>query len=287
MNLFSYLQLASIVKNIKKVEEGGKISKEGKDLIEKIVKQLNTIEQKLNPPEKLKLRLEEIKTKNWAEADKHYLEFCVWYTTKNLPSAVQKLNELEDVLRKAGYETIRIDAKLEERGVFGTSQRFGRCLFEVGLEFDPYLNLPVVPGSSLKGAARSTYEILRSEHKDWPSPEEIFGSGGGTAQSGKAVFLDAYPVSPGRGKAILFPDVMTPHYKKKSGEDMFSEFGWEPRPITYLSVAPETTFRFLVGVVKNYKDILHQTLLETLELGLGAKTAVGYGRFRVEVEHVG
>ncbi|MEM2619316.1 MAG: type III-B CRISPR module RAMP protein Cmr6 [Candidatus Hadarchaeales archaeon] len=216
-----------------------------------------------------------------AEADRHYIEFCVWYTTKNLPSVDQWLNELKEALERAGYQTICIDAKLEDRGVFGVSQRFGEYLFEVGLEFDPYFNLPIIPGPSLKGATRSMYEVLREGN--WPSPEEIFGD---RETAGKVVFLDAYPIRPGRGKAILFPDVITPHYKGRSGEDLLEEFGWEPRPITYLCLAPGTTFRFIAGVVKDFKHVLEQTLLETLTWGLGAKTAVGYGRFRVEEGHV-
>lgn len=279
MNLFSYLQLASIAQNVQKgAKEKGKASREKENLIEKVIKQLSAVEkvltQKLGSPEEMK------KLENLAEADRHYAEFCTWYMTKSLPSVIQWLEELKGGLEKAGYQTICIDAQLEERGVFGTSQRFGEFLFEVGLEFDPYLNLPVIPGSSLKGAAESTYKILINKNKGWPSPEEIFGSGGEKAQSGKVVFLDAYPISPGRGKAVLLPDVMTPHYKKKSGEDMFEEFGWEPRPITHLSVAPGTTFRFVVGA-KDHKEILRQTLLETLKWGVGAKTALGYGRFKV------
>lgn len=275
MNLFSYLQLASVVRSVK----AGERSEPIEELIKKIIPCLNSVEKSLGHEKLEKRSLEEMSPE---EMDRRCAEVCTWYTREmRLDDVQRRLDEVKRGLEKVGYQTICIDAKLEERGVFGASQRFGKFLFEVGLEFDPYLNLPIIPGSSIKGAARSTYEILKSNKNTWPPPEEIFGSGGEKAEVGKAVFLDAYPIEHGKAGTILFPDVMTPHYKKMSGEDMFKEFGWEPRPITYLSVAPATTFRFIVGVMKEYEEILRETLFETFELGIGAKTSVGYGRFRV------
>ena len=192
------------------------------------------------------------------------------------------LNEVESAYKELGYSVVYLEAKLVERGLFGASQSFGKLLFEVALEFDPYLNAPFIPGSSIKGAFRSVYDVIRKP--GWPQTSEVFGSADPEVGAGDLVFTDAYPVKPGLEGMILYPDIVNPHYSGESG-DVPEEYGWEPVPNPYLTVAPGTTFGFLIASKRGKlsQDKLSEVMKVVFEVGLGGKTCIGYGRFNLQV----
>lgn len=198
------------------------------------------------------------------------------------------LTEVKNAYEELGYSTAYFEAGLIDRGLFGASQDFGKFLFEIALEFDPYFNTPVIPASSIKGAFRAVYENLREHH--WPKTNEVFGSSEPEANVGDLIFSDAYPVKPGFNGMILYPDILNPHYSRE-GEDILSETGWEPIPNPYLTVAPGTTFGFLIASPERRKrqlswDKLGQVARAALDIGLGGKTCVGYGRFSFNINSV-
>lgn len=217
---------------------------------------------------------------------RHALEIAVKAAKDYAERATRRCRRLIDKLERGysrvGYRVARFDAKLLERALFGASQRFGKLLFEISLEFDPYLNVPIIPGSSIKGALRATYEYVSGP------TSAVFGEGGEHARAGLLIFSDAYPVEPGREGMVLFPDVLTPHYSKKEGEDILEEWEWEPRPIPYLSVAPGTTFGFVVASRRNEipEEEFTRVIKTAFSLGLGGKTCVGYGRLALKIDRV-
>ena len=106
---------------------------------------------------------------------------------------------------------------------------------------------------------------------------------------GQVVFWDAFPLN----KPTLKTDVMNPHYpdyyaKGKPPTDFQS-----PVPIYFLTVM-NTKYQFIVGLSREQNvfeisiagnklqdalDFIGQTLRAALcDHGIGAKTAVGYGR---------
>ena len=188
------------------------------------------------------------------------------------------LDGIEEAYRHIGYDVITFEAKLEERGLFGMYQSFGIILFEVGLEFDPYLNVPVIPGSSVKGAVRSAWRALFDEEEK-EAEDYVFGT---TKRVGACIFHDGYPIEAGRNGYLLYPDVLTPHYMKE-GRDILKENEAKPSPVVYLTVAPETVFKFLIAMPKDVdgrlRDMFRKAVLEALRLGIGGKTSIGYGRF--------
>jgi len=192
-----------------------------------------------------------------------------------LKRADKLLNAASMGYQSSGYHVISVDASLAERGLFSVSSSFGQVIFEVGLSFDWILNLPFIAGSSIKGAVRSAWRVLHGDDGD-----EVFGG----KQVGSVVFMDAYPVSAGREGYIFYPDVLTPHYSKE-GKDVFDETEASPVPVAYLTVAPGTVFRFQIAVksdrVMDMNKLL-KSLLYAFRMGLGAKTAIGYGVFKVE-----
>lgn len=165
---------------------------------------------------------------------------------------------------------------------------------ENGFTFDRAAGVPYLPGSSVKGVARAGAEL----HRDGAGSAEqraalqktidrIFGPEGDEAKNnpavGSVIFFDAYPTKWPK----LEPDIMNPHY-----QDYYTSKGntppadyLDPVPIFFLTVAPRTAFRFMVGpragdVQADATQAL-QWLKDGLQaLGAGAKTAAGYGAFR-------
>ncbi|RLF18243.1 MAG: type III-B CRISPR module RAMP protein Cmr6 [Thermoprotei archaeon] len=220
---------------------------------------------------------------------RHALELAIKILQSNAEQVTQRCGKLLDEVERAykcmGYRVARFNAKLLERGVFGASQHLGKKLFETGLEFDPYLNTPIIPASSIKGALRAAYEYVKEE--SWPSADDVFGRGGEQGQVGSLIFTDAYPVKPGLQGMILYPDVLTPHYSR-GGEEILRECGWEPTPLPYLSIAPQTTFGFIVASRRNKlsEENFSRVVKTALSLGLGGKSCVGYGRLELEVDQI-
>ncbi len=172
--------------------------------------------------------------------------------------------------------------------------------FKIGFYFDYSLGIPVIPGSSVKGAIRSVFpfhrknlgedfrksrmayinHLLKDEikviDKDLSEDEikklemEIF-------ESGKDIFLDAFPKNSLKhnGK-FLSDDYITAHDKPLK----------DPNPVKFLKVLPEVVFEFnfilqksevVNGLTIDNKLILLKKIL--LDFGVGAKTNVGYGQF--------
>ena len=142
----------------------------------------------------------------------------------------------------------------------------------LGFHFDYTSGLPVIQGSSIKGVLRSAFrhsayitEYVAVGVDVEALEKEIFNNAD--------VFFDATIISNGK---ILGDDFITPH-----GDDPLKN----PIPLRFIKVRPDVTFRFDFelsdGLISKSKKIeLFQNIL--VDLGLGAKTNVGYGKFKKE-----
>jgi len=150
---------------------------------------------------------------------------------------------------------------------------------EISIAWDPMLNVPFIPSTSLKGRARAYFELNNVE-VDGLKTYELFGT---QSSEGVVLFTDAYPVSC-RGKHLVEPDVLTPHYSE--ARYAIDEASASPVPIVFLTVSPRVTFRFLIAIDKKFKAEtsvkVANEISKALSTGVGAKTAVGYGRLKVE-----
>lgn len=184
---------------------------------------------------------------------------------------------------------------------------------ENGMTWHHTLGLPYLPGSSLKG-------ILRNWLSEWNKQDDkliklLFGSqpsgkddssnnDGNTidSQLGGLVFLDALPSE----KPTLGMDIMTPHYgdwylkghelKKDPYQNQGANripAGWHnPTPIPFLVVEKiKLDIYILPGsrLDQSKWQPLHTQLANEMAsalqtIGAGAKTAVGYGRFKRDSE---
>ena len=240
------------------------------------------------------------------EDKRRVLESIVRYVKISTNKINNLLDEMKDALLSCGYNVRGVKIKALSRVIIGMSETFGKIPFEVGLSFDPFLNVPYIPGSSIKGAVRAgTFELLyNKKRKEGLSAEDarmyadsicqrIFGD---KEYAGLIGFTDAYPVKEGENRLLLYPDVMAPHYK-----DVETELDVSPKPVIYLTIAPGTTFRFYLfyrkergkrklkeeylakePIPEDVLGFLDQGLLYAFIKGVGAKTALGYSIFSVE-----
>jgi CRISPR-associated protein Cmr6 len=145
---------------------------------------------------------------------------------------------------------------------------------ELGLAVHHVYGFPFLPGTSLKGLARAHSE----------QPDAIYG----TPDVAAAVtILDGFPL---QGWEVQ-RDVMTPHFRSWYGEkrDAVPDDTDDPIPIPFLSIAAGSRFEVVLlargpastGETDRVIDDLRRGLDE---VGLGAKTAAGYGVFTMEVD---
>lgn len=145
----------------------------------------------------------------------------------------------------------------------------------LGFDFDYTTGLPIIRGSSIKGVLRSAYEhsdyiksLLDRDLDIEKLKAEIFEN--------NDIFFDAHITD--FKDTLLSDDYITPH------KDALKN----PTPLRFIKVSPNVTFRFefrLNGTIltKEEKKELFKNII--LDLGLGAKTNVGYGKFVKNVHH--
>lgn len=178
--------------------------------------------------------------------------------------------------------------KTATRLVFGSGYNHP---MEIGFFFDWTTGLPIIPGSSIKGAfLRYAKDNLARE-----KVQEIFGSP--EKGTGSMVFFPAYPLE--MNEPLFEKDWTTVHYKpyyenldKPDGPDkpdIPPADYYSPVPLPFLAVRKNVTYEFRLALRMNYKakiadspllketyDLLKKALAES---GVGAKTGINYGYF--------
>jgi CRISPR-associated protein Cmr6 len=172
-----------------------------------------------------------------------------------------------------------VRARGGRHGVFASEGRFVTGLgrshpVENGFAWHPTLGTPFLPGSSIKGVVRAWVEQERKEEA-----EALFGA---PKQVGPLCFLDAIPIKP----VWLEPDVLTPHSAGWSPDAPPGDW-LSPVPVPFLTTSARMQAHLLFAVVPGARartgalERAFQGLTEALAwAGGGAKTSVGYGRFR-------
>ncbi|MBC2695939.1 MAG: type III-B CRISPR module RAMP protein Cmr6 [Desulfobacteraceae bacterium] len=214
------------------------------------------------------------------------------------------------IYKKAGYKIINYQAELKSPLITGIGQTHPN---EVGMVFDHTLGIPYIPASSVKGIVRFAHilELIKSDnYEEYKGSDKngeyivesdlktlmpaIFGGDADEEKEGekkikklkgKVIFLDAYPAK----VPDLHVDIMNPHYgdyyNDEKGEIPPADY-LAPNPIKFLAVKKGTVFTFRALVSKDSVFLLQpvKTAFENAlkDEGLGAKTAVGYGRFEIK-----
>jgi len=160
---------------------------------------------------------------------------------------------------------------------------------EVGFCFHRLYGFPVIPGSGLKGLAAA--QALLVEGRDPLDGEvvAVFGRAahprqeGDQGAAGGAVFFDAIPDGP----PVLELDIMNSHFPEYY-KGICPPTDWQsPNPVSFLTVGAGSSFLFAVGRRPGSDGRVQDLALGWLKgglstLGVGAKTAAGYGCLVVE-----
>jgi len=150
---------------------------------------------------------------------------------------------------------------------------------ENGFTWHHSLGVPYIPGTSVKGIVR---DWARQNGVEKSKIDRLFGPDDNSERSaGSIIFLDALPAKP----VSLSADIMTPHYGPYYSDQEIPGDWHDPNPIPFLTVDKDQEFLFGIlsrGDVSNEEiDEVGNWLIEALDWsGAGAKTNVGYGRFK-------
>lgn len=153
---------------------------------------------------------------------------------------------------------------------------------ENGFTFDQPLGFPVLPGSTVKGLVRAA-SAWAGEDADrlarWLGPEREDADE--RAAKGAVTFFDAVPTVWPK----LAVDIVNTHH----GDWYVADRARRPRgpletddpvPVQFLALEAGTCFRFAFIAPKADADAVETRLRDGLaDLGIGGKTAAGYGRF--------
>lgn len=192
---------------------------------------------------------------------------------------------LEQLLAESTARMLRLTAaKSGTFGIFVTEGRFVTGLgrshpVENGFAWHPTLGVPYLPGSSIKGLVRAWAE---RDAEPRPSRDRIDVILGSPVVAGQVVFLDACLLAP----VQLEADVMTPHYAGWSADEPPGDW-CRPVPVPFLVTASQSAFAFSVvprrATDRSALGEVFAWLRAALQgAGAGAKTSVGYGRFRFD-----
>ena len=232
------------------------------------------------------------------------------FVEEQVESAISVNTDVLEVLRSADYSVVNM--RVQAPGLLiGSGLAHGLPGSEedvkTGLQFDYTSGLPVIPGSSVKGVIRSAFPTIKEDKgqsneadveklnyiksliADIPEFSSLVLEDNDILELGNQmfnhgdIFADALLVGYGTRmkqhgpvKQVLTEDYITPH----TGGPLA-----QPIPIKIVKVAPGVTFAFCfkfnetkIGakvVSASMKKALCAAILQ--DLGVGAKTNVGYG----------
>ena len=183
---------------------------------------------------------------------------------------------------RQGIEPYCVDATVDWRLIVGLGSEHVQ---ETSMTFHHIYGIPYIPGSAVKGVLRHWWlndgfadNNGNIDEKKALKDANFIAVFGSEEQKGEVQFLDAYPE-----EVHFATDIMNPHYSKYyDGKEPPTDHQ-NPVPIPFLTVE-KTTFRFvfLAKDEKLFDNKFKELFKKALELkGIGAKTSVGYGYFRI------
>lgn len=186
----------------------------------------------------------------------------------------------ERALAAAGA-TVRTGV-VEGRVVVGLG---AESVLETAITLHRAYGVPYIPGTALKGMAAAY--ARRFLEGPWARGGEayrvLFGEGGHAGQAGYVTFYDAlYIPGSGSGGRPLDPDVLTVHHADYYMRGAKPPADWDsPNPVAFMSATGHYLLA-LSGPNDAWVGRAFELLTAALaEVGVGAKTASGYGRMAV------
>jgi CRISPR-associated protein Cmr6 len=210
--------------------------------------------------------------------------------------------EIENAARKIHVDKLRIiNAESDGRLIVGLGTE---SVYETSIMLHHVYGFPYIPGQGIKGAVRSHVikEFFGSDESKALSEDKdfclIFGcpefadekktkkSALKAEHRGSIIFWDAFPLAINNHNISM--DILNPHFgeyyeNKNPPADYLT-----PVPVNFITLK-DIEFRFIIGSDRkrpDAKELLNKAYNWTKEAlensGLGAKTAVGYGYFKIK-----
>ncbi|MEO0289559.1 MAG: type III-B CRISPR module RAMP protein Cmr6 [candidate division WOR-3 bacterium] len=203
------------------------------------------------------------------------------------------ITKFDNKLELPNLDKIELIAETRPKLIIG----FGsESVYETSLTLHHVYGVPYIPGSALKGSFRSFiirkfFENNEKEALKDANFRNIFGGNEqqerqeSNSEKGNVVFFDSFP----EDSVAVVADILTPHFNNYYQHQNPPTDTENPNPKSFLSV--EGKFRIVIGIKENCEEILFdkpkkeflkKELKDMLEnFGVGAKTSVGYGYFKI------
>lgn len=148
---------------------------------------------------------------------------------------------------------------------------------ETGINLHFLYGFPYISSTTLKGITSDYAIFYENIDQDSEEYKNIFGS---QNNKGEVIFFDALPVN---NRNIFTIDVMTPHFGEYYTKNEPPADYLNPTPITFICIKENVNFKFyLASKNENSLKLADKLLKGALEnIGVGAKTSLGYGLFKV------
>lgn len=191
---------------------------------------------------------------------------------------------------RESFEALKPEAQTVEAAVLGRMVvgLGAESVLETSIGLHRTYGVPYIPGSALKGLVAaaahknledSSWRKVKEDGKIGDSHRILFGN---QESSGYVTFHDALWIPTG-DKLPLDLDVMTVHHPEYYQGKESPPADWDnPTPVAFLSARG----KYLLAVTgpEEWVDAAMKILKDALEKdGIGAKTAAGYGRMKVEL----
>lgn len=215
-----------------------------------------------------------------------------------------RLEKQHDALKSTGvWDVKHFEATLTTRMAIGLGIPNQS---ENGITLDQTHGIPLIPGSALKGVTQDYVISIAPDKKRYRCFSAMFGKGSSNdendddSRKGSVIFFDAIPILSSHTPPFDI-DIMNPHFGDYySNPDKVPPADYlKPNPIFFLTIKEGTPFYFSVAardvVIRDTDDfnyVLYKQTANDLslsaakimqnalsELGVGAKTRTGYGRF--------
>ncbi len=181
--------------------------------------------------------------------------------------------------RRRGVDVVhqRREVAPEWRLVTGIGERANPN--EIGITLHGTYGWPMIPGSTLKGAARAWAAM---QEVDVATIDRILGPPpqGNQHRSGTVDVLDALPAGPDPVRVVI--DGVTPHVQDYYSEKDAPGEWHNPVPSAFLAVCRGSFAIDLIGPSKDVEDVAKWCAGACDDLGIGAKTGAGYGYLTVQ-----
>jgi CRISPR-associated protein Cmr6 len=155
-------------------------------------------------------------------------------------------------------------------------------LLEMGITLHPVYGFPIVPATALKGVSRAyAHWVLEAPAEEL---DRLLGKAEEQGPSrGDLLFLEGTPADP----PIVERDVINPAFGAYYRDSKTPPAGYlSPSPIFFLALGARSRYRFGVASLSGDREAAERGVRwlqgALTELGVGAKSAAGYGYWELE-----